>query len=130
MDVPDKIIKDIAQKYNKDVRVVKEIVYSPLKFVKRKITDPIDKRPIRIRYFGVFVQKEFYTKETKQMNRRVRELLKNIKEVTIVMMTMLGYVLPRNGSKDSAIRIIKEAERNKDYEKINDIYNAWKEFVK
>lgn len=130
MEIPDKIIRELAKKYNKDIRVIKEIVYSPLKFAKRKITDDVDNRPIRIRYFGVFVQKEHYTKETKRMEKRIRELLKNIQEVTIAMMVLLGYSLPRTTAKDSATRIIREAEKAKDYEKINDIYSAWQEFIK
>ena len=130
MEVPDKIIRELAKKYKKSIKVSKEIVYSPLKFAKRKITDDVDNRPIRIRYFGVFVQKEHYTKETKQMEKRIRELLKNIQEVTVAMMVLLGYSLPRTTAKDSATRIIREAEKAKDYEKINDIYSAWKEFIK
>ena len=53
----DRFIRELAKKYNKDPRVIREIVYSPLKFATRVISDPADVRPIRIRYFGVFTLK-------------------------------------------------------------------------
>lgn len=48
--------------YKKDW-VIKEIVYHPLKFAKRRMEDSIDDRPIMIRYFAKFALKSTKTKE-------------------------------------------------------------------
>ena len=50
----DKIIKQLAEKYGKDKRVIKLIAHSPFKFLKLIIEDPEDWRPLRLRYFGIF----------------------------------------------------------------------------
>ena len=59
----DELIHNVALSFMKKDWVVKEIVYHPLKFAKRRMEDPKDDRPIRIRYFATFVMKSFKTKE-------------------------------------------------------------------
>ena len=122
----DKIIRELAKKYNKDVRIIEQIVRSPFKFTNRIIQDPYDKRPIRLRYFAVFVQKESYNKE-KRLKDMVRILLNNIQDVLVVMVSMLGYSID---SIKSAKRIIEDAVEDKDYEKLKDIWDAYNEYVK
>ena len=68
MKFQDQLIKNLASRYNKDERVIKEIVYSPLKFTNRLIQSPKDNRPVRIRYFGAFVQKTKFNKSLKLNN--------------------------------------------------------------
>lgn len=63
MKEQDKLIKHISLIKFKDPRVIQAIVYHPLLFAKRKMTDPDDLRPIRIRYFGAFVGKYMRNKE-------------------------------------------------------------------
>lgn len=63
MTVQEQIIKHISLIKFKDPRVIQTIVYHPFLFAKRKMTDPDDYRPIRIRYFGVFVGKYMRNKE-------------------------------------------------------------------
>lgn len=63
MKEQDRIIKHISLIKFKDPRVIQTIVYHPLLFAKHKMADPDDFRPIRIRYFGVFVGKYMHNKE-------------------------------------------------------------------
>jgi len=126
MTKKDIIIKKLAKKYNKDSRIIQEIVGSPLKFANRVIRDPYDERPVRIRYFGVFVQKTSYNKENK-LRDMVKTLLNNINDVLVVMASTLGYDIDK---AKNAKRIIDDATRDKDFEKIRDIYNAYKEYTK
>jgi len=62
MTEQDRIIKHISLSKFKDPRIVKEVVYHPLYFAKKVMTDPDDYRPIRIRYFGVFILKAIHNK--------------------------------------------------------------------
>ena len=126
MDKKGYIIRDLAKKYNKDVRVIQQLVDSPFKFTSRIIQDPYDKRPIRLRYFAVFVQKKVYDKESK-LRDMIKTLLNNIQDVLVVMASTLGYSISKT---ESAKRIIEEARDSKDYEKIKDIWDAYKEYVK
>ena len=122
MKVQDEIIGRLAKKYSKDARTIREIVYSPLKFAKRIITDPGDSRPVRIRYFGVFVEKPTKTKSV-MFDRKVVILLANIDEVTLIMGATLGFMVP---SSFSAAKVIQQASDDKDYEKIDLIFDTWK----
>jgi len=122
MKEQDKIIKRLAEKYKKDQRVIKEIIYSPLKFAKRIITDPSENRPIRIRYFGAFIEKVTKTKQI-LFEKKVVILLANIDEVTLIMGTTLGFIIT---SSFGAAKIIQQASDDKDHEKINMIFDAWK----
>lgn len=62
MKIKDKLVKELAEKYGVDPRIVRLIVDYPIKFSRDKISDPEDMRPIRIRYFGVFLPKTKYEK--------------------------------------------------------------------
>jgi hypothetical protein len=59
----DDLIHNVGLSFFKKDWVIKEIVYHPLKFAKRRMEDPLDDRPIRIRYFAAFVLKSTKTKE-------------------------------------------------------------------
>jgi hypothetical protein len=63
MTEQEKLIKHISLIKFKDPRVIRTIVNHPMFFAKKKMTDPDDLRPIRIRYFGVFVGKYMRNKE-------------------------------------------------------------------
>lgn len=52
-----KILKILTEKYNKDVRVIDLITRHPFRFIRDVISDPEDDRPIRLMYFGAFLQK-------------------------------------------------------------------------
>jgi len=71
----DGILKDISLRFYKDIRVVKVICEHPLLFVKKKIQDPNDVRPIWIPYFGKFVMKNIKSLQDKQNNTKKYEKL-------------------------------------------------------
>jgi len=127
MNFQDRIIREIANEYKLDWRIVQEIVYSPLKFLKKVVTDPADERPVRIMYFGVFAQKLGKKNKSSRMEKRIKKLLDNIDEVTVVMGVMLQFPIR---SAASAKKIIEEARDSGDIEKIEMIWNAWLEYNK
>lgn len=118
------IIKDLAAKYRKDKRVIERIVYSPLKFFKQVATDDVNYRPVRVRYFGVFVQKNTNNKVGRE-NRHIKYIEDNIIDAAVVMATTLGFQI-----KDvaSARRIITDAVETRDIEKLEMIYTALKAY--
>jgi len=58
----DDLIHQVGLSFFKKDWVIKEIVYHPMKFAKRRMEDPTDDRPIRIRYFAAFVLKTYKNK--------------------------------------------------------------------
>jgi hypothetical protein len=122
----DIIIRDLAAKYKKDPRIIEAIVYSPLKFAKKVFEDPKDNRPIRIKYFGVFVQKPIFNKVT-----RMKKLLDDIRKDMVATVVVMGSVLqfPVN-SDESAKKIIDLAEETDDYDKIRMIWESLREYTK
>lgn len=54
------LIRDIANRYGIDIRVVRQMVYYPFLFTKYKISSDTDKTAIRHRYLGAFVVKKRY----------------------------------------------------------------------
>ena len=126
MDYQDKLIRKLAKKYDIDSRVVQEVVYSPLKFVNRIVRHISDARPIRIMYFGAFTQKERKNKANR-MEGQSDVLLENIEEVIIVMGAILQFPI---STMEGAKKIINDAVKTKDYEKIKLIWDAWQEYKK
>ncbi len=53
----NKILKELAKKYNKDVRVINTVTRHPFKFLYDVMEDPYNNTPVRIIYLGVFTQK-------------------------------------------------------------------------
>lgn len=57
----EKLVKQIAKRKGMDERVVRLVADYPLKFVRDKISDGNNIRPIRVRYLGVFaLRKKFW----------------------------------------------------------------------
>lgn len=126
MNYQEKLIRKIAKEKNLDFRVVREAVYSPLKFTNRVVQHPTDMRPVRIMYFGVFTQK---TKKNKlsRMEMMVEKLLDNMEEVVVVMGAMLQFPIT---TVEGAEKIINDAKDSNDYDKIKMIWDAWQEYIK
>lgn len=120
------LIRDLAAKYKKDVRIVEAIAYSPLKFAKTIINDEYDERPMRIRYLGVFTQKKKLNK-TNRMIRIIEDIEKDMATTSIVMATLLDFPIKNT---EAAKKIIDSAKEDKDYEKIKMIWDALKEYNK
>ena len=57
MGIKDEHVRKLAKKTNIDPRVVRLVADYPIKFAKEKMSDEEDWRPIRIRYFAVFLPK-------------------------------------------------------------------------
>jgi hypothetical protein len=117
----DRLIRKLAKKYDKDPRIIKELVYSPLKFTSRIVSDPVDMRPVRIRYFGVFTLKHKDAKDNLFKNRVKR--LKSSMSKTLVIMSSMGYLIKNDSSVN---RILDEALDVRDYEKIQIIWEEYK----
>ena len=122
----DIIIRDLAAKYKKDPRIIEAIVYSPLKFTKRVIENPQDDRPVRIKYFGVFTQKVVFNKDTR-MKKLISDLRKDMVVTSTVMGVLLHFIVP---TIESASKIIDDAEKTDDYEKIKMIWDALQDYGK
>ena len=122
----EQVIEEMVDKFKLDKRILREVCYYPMKFTKRIMEHPSDSRPVRIRYFGVFTQKNKHNKDT-HMKDYYDKLMNNIPDVTIAMVTLLGYEL---ATYDSTRNVLDLALKTRDYEKIQDIYNAWKEYIK
>ena len=116
----DKYIRKLAREFGKDERVVKEIVYSPLKFATRVISDPLDSRPVRVRYFGVFALKHVLAKDN-LFRDRVKRLKAKIGK-TLLIMANMGYLIK---DESSVVRILDDALADRDHEKIQAI---WEEY--
>ena len=53
-----KIRKQLAKKYNRDVRVIEAVTKHPFKFLRDVMEHQTDNYPVRITYLGAFIQKE------------------------------------------------------------------------
>lgn len=58
-----KLIKELAEKYGIDIRVVRQMVYYPYLFTKAAIAQEDSCRPIRHRHMGVFLSKKVYERK-------------------------------------------------------------------
>jgi len=116
----EKLIRQLAKKYNKDPRVIKQIVYSPIKFANRIVSDILDDRPIRIRYFGVFALKHPEAK-INLLKDHVASLKKHMVE-SMVIMSSMGYQIKDSSSVE---RILDEAIESKDFEKVQQIWDEY-----
>lgn len=121
----DLLIKKLAKQFNIDYRVCKEIVNSPFSYLKYIVTSDTIERGVRIPYFGAFCQKGEYKNKTMRTETRKNILIENLDEVAIMMVTTLGFVF---SSHESAKSIIDKAWEIGDYEKINMIWDGWKEY--
>ena len=57
MGIKENLVKSLATRHKLDERVVRLIVDYPLKFAKETMSNSEDWRPIRIRYFAIFLPK-------------------------------------------------------------------------
>lgn len=69
------IIRNLAKKYNTDVRIIRQIVYYPYVFLSNRINDFNDLNGVRLRYLGIFAPKKRFLKQ-----KEYREFYKLKKE--------------------------------------------------
>lgn len=60
------LVRDLAKKYNLDVKVIEKVIKSPFFFFREKMESLDDIRAVRIPYFGVFSLKYGITQLNKQ----------------------------------------------------------------
>lgn len=88
--VKDRLVKQLSKQLEIDPRVVRLIVDYPIKFYRRKAADDTDKRPVRIRYFGVFAPKTSYLNR-EELPVIAKEIPVAKKELHIPTTSMEGY---------------------------------------
>jgi len=82
----DRIIKELANKYNLDERVIRSITSSPFLFSKKVMGSLEDERPVRIPYMGCFVIRRHKNKDLLQimiLKYIVLDLIKQVEENNI-----------------------------------------------
>lgn len=71
-----KVRKELAKKYNRDVRVIEAITKHPFKFLKEVMEHPTDDYPVRISYLGAFTQKTRMNKAKYYSRTKAKKILK------------------------------------------------------
>jgi hypothetical protein len=107
--------------------VVKAVVYHPLLFAKRRMEDDNEDRPIRLKYFGVFLQKFVKTKEH-LMQKRHEYLVKNISTVFEAVVSTGRF--DHMTSEQDLIRILNYMLDNRDREGLTDFWGIYQEHIK
>ena len=72
-----KIRKQLAKKYNRDVRVIEAITKHPFKFLTDIMEDKDDMNPVRVMYLGVFAQKNRMNKRRYYSETLAKKILQN-----------------------------------------------------
>lgn len=58
-----RVRKELAKKYNRDVKVIEAVTKHPFKFLQEVMEHKTDNRPVRISYLGAFDQKTRMNKD-------------------------------------------------------------------
>lgn len=61
----DRLVREVARRQKKDLRVVRAVTHHSFGFLYRKMQDPDCERPVRFRYLGTFVLKDNARKKMK-----------------------------------------------------------------
>ena len=77
----NKVVDELAIKYNKDPRVIEYITHYPFSFLKQVVVDEDTYRAVRLKHLGVFFMRHpdlkniVYTKRVDRLKRNVAELV-------------------------------------------------------
>lgn len=121
-ELKEDIILDLAKEYGLSKRVVKSVVYSPLRFLSRVVANDYDDRAVRIPYFGVFHMRKRFLKAINDIEQMGKILLININYTYLVMRSILNFPIT---SVESARRIIIDAIGHNDIDKITLIFREF-----
>lgn len=69
----DRLVREIAKKQKKDLRVVRAVTHHSFGFLYNKMQNPDCERPIRFRYLGVFMLKGNVRKAMKSFKEEAPE---------------------------------------------------------
>lgn len=119
MKVQDKILKNISLLKFKDIRIIQKIAYHPLFFTKEKMMNSDDERPIRIRYFGVFMQKYLCNKSMLKKLKYIYNKLRNDPKALEILQQFDSTLTTSEVAQKKVNSIFKS--NNKD--EIEEIYN-------
>ena len=75
----DQIVKELAEKYNLNSYVIREVIRSPFMFIKEKMISLEDSRSIRLPYFGVLIYRDY---KYPGVNKHIMLLQKAISKLT------------------------------------------------
>lgn len=121
----NRLFRSIAKKHKLDYRIVRAVILSQFKYVKKVVIDPCELRPVRLGYFGAF---DIKFKKLRLKMASIKEVLfENISDVAIMMATTLGFQVK---DFESAKKIIEEAIADNDYTKLEMIWDGWLEYNK
>lgn len=121
MNKTQHFIKELAVKYNLDVRVVNEIVNHPLHFTKAKMASN-DLNPIRIRHLGAFVQRITNSKYN-ICDRNVRTMLFTYEQMAASSILLNVHI-------DAVDKVLYGLLHNGKYVEINDLYTRFHKVIK
>jgi len=77
----EELVKKIAKRKNIDERVVRLVADYPFKFVRDKVSNKTDWRPIRIRYLGIFaLKKKFWVDGVSPDYNVIKEIPRKVKQ--------------------------------------------------
>ena len=116
MTKQDLIIRQISLNRFINERVVRQVVSHPILFARQRMADKDDNRPIRIKYFGTFVQKKIANKENV---RKLNEILQ------LVRFNEEHYLKVFDGlftEKEEILTHIRKAFNERNEEEFNEIY--------
>lgn len=112
----------IARQTGLDPRVVKHIALHPFRFLSHVMVDDTDHRPVRINFFGVFMEKKEYLKALNDLAHMRDILLDNIDYVFLIMVSLLGFKLK---STADAKALINKAFEQSDRLKLKMIFDEF-----
>jgi len=115
MTPQDLIIRRISLNRFISERVVKYVALHPFLFTKQRMMDPEDDTPIRIKYFGVFQQKNTLNKKNVQRMKEIKDLITNNVEYYLKVFDNVF------STEDELMKYIRKAYRNRvraDFEEI------------
>lgn len=119
------LIDEISKKYNLDIGVVRQIVYYPLQFVKKRMQSSTNEDPVRIRYMGIWSMRPNKSKEKYAKNNYDYLISKSS---LATEMDLIGY--EKFDSEDAYLKVINYLYDSKQYSKLYETSYLVKTFIK
>lgn len=121
----NRILSGISLEEKKDKRVIKEVAFHPLLFLKRNMeSGNLD--AVRLKYFGVFAPKTGHVNKLGAMNYIGERLLKNIDEVWECLPENYYKIYETQKEFEESIRVAL-VEHNKPF--LDKIYKIYKYYL-
>jgi len=113
------LIKDLADKYGLDKRVVREVAYYPLKFTSDVFKSDTDETPIRIRQLG-----SWSMRPSKGKIKNMEAMYNHIVNISDLIWKDIKKLKTKESfeSKEEFINTLKELLENKKFSKIRSYF--------